>query len=153
MVIDLLIEIPRRLNVVLRKQDVPHEDGEDDADWSMFVEMVFDWFDVILVVLIEGLRKKLLKELGKELLHHHSIQLLSFVTQSTLGIEWRIVDNGEICFPWKSKYLQLVQAVILILRAIDKQRPLVIKRHPSIPAPYLFLLTFILDLLLFEISD
>lgn len=45
-----------------------------------------------------------------------------------------------------------MQAIILILRAIDKQRPLVIKRHPSIPTPHLLLLTFILDLLLFEIS-
>ena len=45
-----------------------------------------------------------------------------------------------------------MQTIILILRAIDKKRPLVIKGHPSIPAAYFFLLTLILDFLLLEIS-
>lgn len=45
-----------------------------------------------------------------------------------------------------------MQAIILILRTIDKQRSLVIKRHPSIPTSQLLLLTLILDLFLLEIS-
>jgi hypothetical protein len=45
-----------------------------------------------------------------------------------------------------------MQTVILILRAIDKQRSFVIKRHPSVPTSQLLLLTLILDLLLLEIS-
>lgn len=44
-----------------------------------------------------------------------------------------------------------MQAIILILRAIDKKRSLIVKRHSSISTRHLFFLTFIFKFLLLEI--